>query len=83
MEDFLGAGAIIDNFRDVTLSDVAQASLLVFCAARSSLLDAVREGSHAKYLIPSASEDVEFCSQLDRYAVVPYLKGDRVVALKP
>jgi len=84
LEDFLGAGAIADNLpKDIALSDAAQAATLAFRRAKDSLLDVIKQGSHARYLISIGfEEDVKFCSQLDRYSITPHLKDGAIIPLK-
>lgn len=86
LEDFLGAGAIAVYFpENGALSDAAQAATLAFREAKLKLLDVVKQGSHAKYLISiGLEEDVNLCCQLNSYLIVPYLKKDRIITnLKP
>lgn len=84
LEDFLGAGAIIDNLpENIILTDAAQAALLAFRKAKTSLIDVVKQGNHAKYLTGIGfEEDIRFSSQLDKYTIIPYLKGDVILPLK-
>lgn len=81
LEDFLGAGAIVDSFSEhLILSDAAQASVLAFHTAKPSLLDTIKQGGHAKHLINIGfEEDVNLSSQLDRYTITPYLKDDAII----
>ncbi|MDQ1281545.1 MAG: 2-phosphosulfolactate phosphatase [Thermoproteota archaeon] len=84
LEDFLGAGAIIGDLPDeVTLSDAAQAALLAFRGAKSSLTEVVKQGNHAKYLVSIGfEEDIRFSTQLNKYKIIPYLKGEVVIPSK-
>lgn len=84
LEDFLGAGAIVDDFpEDVAPSDAAQAAALAFREAKPYLLETIKRGSHARYLITlGLEEDVTFCSQLNKYHIIPRLEGDRITILQ-
>lgn len=81
-EDFLCAGAITDNFptKKVEYTDGIRASLLAFKqAVKRSLNTVIQSGEHAQYLKSMGKEyeeDVNFCCQLNRYDVVPYLKDN-------
>lgn len=83
LEDFLGADAIANYFpEDVALSDAAQAALLAYCGAEGSLLDVVKRGSHGKYFISIGfEEDVELCTQISKYSIVPHLRNNAIVKL--
>jgi 2-phosphosulfolactate phosphatase len=85
LEDFLCAGAIAEDFpmERVELSDAVMAALLSFKEARYSLKKAIRQGSHAEYLEKKGFEsDVEFCSQMNIFNIVPFLKEGRIVPLE-
>ena len=85
LEDFLCAGAIAESFptRRVKLSDAAVAALLSFKGVQNSLKKAIQEGSHAQYLEKKGFEnDVEFCSKMNIFNVVPFLKGETIVPLE-
>ena len=82
LEDFLCAGAIIEAMprEALKLSDLAQASLLAFRSVANKLDEVVRETEHGQYLRSLGFEaDVEFCVQVNRFEVVPFLKGDVIV----
>lgn len=84
LEDYLGAGAIVESFTsEVNLSDAPQAAALTFRAARQSVLEAIVWGSHAKHLINIGfDEDVTFCCRLNRYTIVPHLECGRITVLQ-
>ena len=83
LEDFLGAGAILDSLHDATLSDAAQAALLAFRGAKGSLYDEIKQGSHAKYLASiGLDEDVRFCSQLNKFEIVPLMENHTIVPME-
>jgi 2-phosphosulfolactate phosphatase len=85
-EDFLCAGAMSEKLppESVEYSDAALAAVLSFQQARDSLETIVQQGTHAKYLISLGKpfvEDIQHCCQLDKYEVVPYLKGGYILPL--
>ena len=85
LEDFLCAGAIAESFptRRVELSDAVVATLLSFKGAHLSLKKAIQQGSHAKYLEKKGFEnDVEFCSKMNVFNIVPFLKEERIIPLE-
>ena len=83
LEDFLGAGAIQSSFPSSThLSDAAQAALIAFHGAKNRLYDTIKNGNHAKYLINIGfGDDVEFCSQVDKFSIVPSLQDNKITPL--
>jgi len=85
LEDFLCAGAIAESFptRRVELSDAVVATLRSFKGAHLSLKKAIQQGSHAKYLEKKGFEnDVEFCSKMNVFNIVPFLKEGRIIPLE-
>ncbi len=85
LEDFLCAGAIAESFptERVELSDAVIAALLSFKEALDSLKKAIQQGSHAQYLEKKGFEnDVEFCSKMNIFNIVPFLKEGRIVPLE-
>jgi len=85
LEDFLCAGAIAEGFpaEKVELDDAVRAALLGFEGARRSLKKVIQQGSHAQYLEKKGFEnDVEFCSKMNIFAVVPFLKEEKIVPLE-
>ena len=84
LEDFLCAGAIAESFptERAKLSDTIVAALLSFKGSCSSLKEAIQQGSHAQYLEKKGFEhDVEFCSKMNTFNIVPFLKEGRIVPL--
>jgi len=84
LEDFICAGAIVESFpsNNVEHSDAVLAALLAFQQARESLNMVIQSGYHARYLISQGfEEDVKFCSQLDVFKLVPFLKGETIIPL--
>jgi len=85
LEDFICAGAITESFPAdiIEHSDAVLAALLAFQQARKSLERVIQSGCHARYLISQGfEEDVKFCSQLNVFIFVPFLKGETIVPLK-
>jgi len=85
LEDFLCAGAIAEDFpaERVELDDAVRAALLSFKGARHSLKKVIQQGSHAQYLEKKGFEnDVEFCSKMNIFTVVPFLKKEKIVPLE-
>jgi 2-phosphosulfolactate phosphatase len=84
LEDFICAGAITESFPADTIehSDAVSAALLAFQQARKSLNKVLRSGYHARYLISQGfEEDVKFCSQLNVFKIVPFLKDETIIPL--
>ncbi len=83
-EDFIGAGAIIDGFPKVRMdrADATFAAFLAFNNVKNSLTTTLQEGEHGKTLQRlGLGKDVIFCSQLNRYKIVPNLKDNTIVPL--
>ena len=84
LEDFICAGAIAKSLPSDNLdySDAVLAALLAFTKARESLNRVIQSGYHARYLISQGfEEDLKFCSQLNVFKIVPFLKGENIVPL--
>jgi len=82
LEDFLGAGAIIDALPEALrdCSDAAAAASLAFTGARKSLTATLQEGVHGKTLQRLClGDDVVFCSRLNQYPVVPQLRENTIL----
>lgn len=85
LEDFLCAGAIAESFPTgrVELSDAVTAALLSFREVRHLLKKVIQQGSHAQYLgRKDFKRDVEFCSKVNIFNIVPFLKGETIVPLE-
>jgi len=84
LEDFICAGAIIENLGDeeVRLSDAASAASLSFRGARDRLYENILKGQHAQNLVRLGFEDdVEFCCRLDYSSVVPIYRNGVITSL--
>jgi len=80
IDDFLGAGAIIDELpEEVERDEAALAAHLAFQSAKDAgeLLDVVNRGRSARLLREiGQEEDIPSCLQLNRYDVLPLMRGD-------
>lgn len=82
LEDFICAGAIVDNLKngEIKLSDAAIAASLSFEHARSCLYETVMKGEHAKYLTSLGFiKDIEFSCKYCYYSIVPIFLNGRVM----
>jgi 2-phosphosulfolactate phosphatase len=83
LEDTLFAGALIEKLGNkFTLEcDAPQASLHLYLQAKPNLLEFLKEASHVKRLANlNIFEDIKFCLTMDKYTVVPVLKGSEFLA---
>jgi len=75
LEDFICAGAIIENLssEEVRLSDAVSAASLSFRQVRDHLYETILRGEHAQYLLRlGLKDDVEFCCRVNYYPeIVP------------
>jgi len=84
IEDFVCVGAVAESLQanNIERSDAVLAALHCFRQAKNCLERVVQSGHHATYLKSlGLVNDVKFCSQLDAFRIVPYLKGDVIVPL--
>lgn len=82
LEDTLFAGALINRLEAhfQVASDAALAASVLYQAAQSDLTEFLSQSSHAQRLVRlNIQRDIAFCLQVDRYEVVPWLKGDHLV----
>lgn len=84
LEDTLFAGALFEVLQDSFDSDndAAHSALTIYKAAKERLYETILESSHAKRLEKhNIIKDLEFCSKIDVYDIVPILKnGSLIVA---
>ena len=81
-EDTLFAGALIDLLTGEFETNTDDASLAhsLYLLHRNSMLEYVAQSSHAQRLKGfGIMKDIEFCMEMDKYDVVPYLKGDEII----
>jgi 2-phosphosulfolactate phosphatase len=81
-EDTLFAGALIDllpeNF-EISTDDASLAQAL-FQRHSANLLDYVSQSAHAQRLKNfGIMKDIEFCMEVDKYEIVPYLKDGEII----
>lgn len=78
LEDTLFAGALYEALQDSfdSDSDAAHSALTLYKAAKGKLYETILESSHAKRLEKhNIIKDLEFCSKIDEYDIVPILKN--------
>jgi 2-phosphosulfolactate phosphatase len=78
LEDTLFAGALIDSLNGaVELEcDAPQACTHLYQLAKGNLVEYLKEASHVRRLANlNIFEDIKFCLTIDKYDVVPILKG--------
>jgi 2-phosphosulfolactate phosphatase len=81
LEDFLGAGAIIAQMPEHTLerSDEAVTACLAFESSVNSLSKVLSETKSGRRLLETGqSEDIEFCSLLNKFNGVPIFDGKQI-----
>lgn len=82
LEDTLFAGALIDELvgQYTVADDAALMAWKQYHVASSDLITAVKKSSHVNRLLGLGIEkDIAFCLERDRYDVLPYLQGDKLV----
>jgi len=82
LEDTLFAGALIDELvgQYSVADDAALIAWKQYHLASSDLVTAVKHSSHVNRLLGLGIEkDISFCLERDRYDVLPYLQGDKLV----
>jgi 2-phosphosulfolactate phosphatase len=80
-EDILCAGAVIDVLEQKLAIQLADSALLAWKAYRlekPDLTDALKQSRNGRRLLeqPDLRDDVEFCAQRDRFAIVARLEKD-------
>jgi 2-phosphosulfolactate phosphatase len=82
LEDTLFSGALIDELvgQYSVADDAALIAWKQYHVASSDLVTAVKHSSHVNRLLGLGIEkDISFCLERDRYDVLPYLQGDKLV----
>jgi 2-phosphosulfolactate phosphatase len=82
-EDTLFAGALIDLLLDSFKmdSDDASVAYALYQQHKDNMLDYVSRSSHAQRLQGfGIMKDIEFCLEIDKYDVVPYLQKDSIIS---
>ena len=81
LEDFLGAGAIISGIA-MEKTDEALYAQATFQKYKNKLLSIIRSAVSGRYLIDLKKEnDIEFCSQLNKYTIVPQMVQGKIKKL--
>jgi 2-phosphosulfolactate phosphatase len=80
-EDVLCAGAVIDILKEKNATDLADSALLAwkaYCLEEGDLKSALGQSRNGRHLLeqPELRDDVEFCAQRDRIALVARLEKD-------
>ncbi|MBL3656523.1 2-phosphosulfolactate phosphatase [Fulvivirga sediminis] len=81
LEDSLFAGALVAKLKDdfESACDAPLFAQAAFEYTEASLLEAVKNSSHAKRLNGmNIHEDIEFCMKLDEYKVVPVIRDGEI-----
>jgi 2-phosphosulfolactate phosphatase len=82
-EDTLFAGALIDLLIDTYKmnSDDASVAYALYQQHKDDMLDYVSRSSHAQRLQGfGIMKDIEFCLEIDKYNIVPYLQEGRIIS---
>lgn len=82
-EDTLFAGALIELLLDSfkMAADDASVAYALFQHHKNNMLEYVSQSSHAQRLQGfGIKKDIEFCLEIDKYAVVPYLKNGSIIS---
>lgn len=82
-EDTLFAGALIDLLLDThkISADDASVAYAVYQQYKGDMLAYVTQSSHAQRLKAfGIMKDIEFCLEIDKYDVVPYLKDGNIIS---
>lgn len=82
-EDTLFAGALINLLIDTydMGTDDASVAHALYQQQKDNMLEYVSQSSHAQRLQSfGIMKDIEFCLELDKYDVVPYLKDGSIIA---
>ncbi len=87
-EDVLCAGAVIDSLKEKNATDLADSALLAWKAYRleeRELVSALEQSRNGRRLLeqPELHDDVEFCAQRDRVALVARLEKNGRVTKAP
>ena len=81
MEDTLFAGFLSSELSDLgaCLTDAAQVASMLYRLSSKDIRGALRGTDHGRYLCELGyEEDVDFCAQISRLDVVPFVCGNVV-----
>ena len=83
LEDTMCAGAIVaglENYENE--SDTVVIAKKLYEQSKDDILSSMKKSSHAKRLSGYDNiRDIEFCSEIDKQEILPYLDGDKIVLL--
>lgn len=84
LEDTLFAGALVKALANTheKACDAPLSAEMLFDQAEGQLENYLKQSAHAQRLEKlEVLDDIAFCSQLNRYAIVPIMKGKRLITL--
>ena len=83
LEDTLCAGAIISSISNYTCeSDSTIIAKNLYESNKDDIFNIMKKSSHAKRLSSNDNLiDIKFCSQIDKYDLIPYLDNDKLKLL--
>jgi len=85
LEDFICAGLLSYKFNilNAKFDDTAIASMLSWEKAKENLKEVIKNSQHGKYLRDIGyAKDVDFCSNIDIYPIIPYLVNGNIKVFK-
>ena len=83
LEDTMCAGAIVAGLENYDYeSDTVVIVKKLYEQSKDDILSSMKKSSHAKRLSGYDNmKDIEFCSEIDKQEILPYLDGDQIVLL--
>ena len=83
LEDTMCAGAIVAGLENYDYeSDTVVIAKKLYEQSKDDILSSMKKSSHAKRLSGYDNmKDIEFCSEIDKQEILPYLDGDQIVLL--
>ena len=83
LEDTMCAGAIIAGLENYEYeSDTVIIAKKLYDESKNNILSSMKKSSHAKRLSGYDNiKDIEFCSEIDKQEILPYLDDDQIVLL--
>ena len=86
LEDTVFAGALVENLKNdfESACDAPEIARRLYAEARHNLKEFLKDSSHIKRLQRlNIQRDIDFCLTEDVYDVVPVIKDDVIIVLKP
>ncbi|MEX2233271.1 MAG: 2-phosphosulfolactate phosphatase [Cyclobacteriaceae bacterium] len=86
LEDTVFAGALVENLKNDFdhACDAPVIAQRLYIEARDDLKEFLKDSSHIKRLQRlNIQKDIEFCLTEDQYHVVPVMRGNRFIVIKP